>query len=69
MNVKRALMRALMEDATVTVEEAAIVLGLSRNHAYDAVRAGQIPSIRIGRAIRIPCVGLRKMLGFEETAV
>jgi excisionase family DNA binding protein len=68
MNVKKAPIRALMENPTVTVEETAALLGLSRNGAYNAVREGEIPSIRIGRSIRVPCNALRKMLGFEEPA-
>jgi len=39
---------------TMTVDEAARILGISRNSAYEAVRRNQIPSIRIGRRILIP---------------
>jgi excisionase family DNA binding protein len=39
---------------TVTVDEAARLLGVSRGSAYEAVRAGTIPSIRVGRRILIP---------------
>jgi excisionase family DNA binding protein len=65
-NTKKAPVRALMEDPTITVEESAALLGLSRNGAYNAIREGEIPSIRIGRSIRVPCAALRKMLGYEE---
>ena len=37
-----------------TVEEVAEVLGTGRTATYDAVRRGEIPSIRIGRFYRIP---------------
>lgn len=53
------------EDAArlvLTVEEARIQLGLSRGLMYEAVRTGQIPSIRIGRRILIPRVGLQQLL-------
>jgi excisionase family DNA binding protein len=43
---------------TMTVEEAAIALGISRATAYDAVSRGEIPCIRIGRRILIPKVAL-----------
>jgi excisionase family DNA binding protein len=66
-HVKKAPGRALAEDLTVTVEEAAALLGLSRNGAYNAVREGDIPSIRLGRAIRVPSAALRQMLGLEPT--
>ena len=53
------------ERLTLDVSEAARLLGLSRASTYEAVRTGQIPSIRIGRRIIIPRVALFKML--EET--
>jgi len=33
----------------VTVEQLADILGIGRNQAYDAVRSGTIPALRIGR--------------------
>lgn len=48
---------------TVTVEEAADLIGLSRTAAYAAVRNGQLPSIRVGRRIVVPTPALLKMLG------
>ena len=47
---------------TMTVEEAATALGISRATAYDAVSRGEIPAIRIGRRILIPKVALEKLL-------
>ena len=47
---------------TMTVEEAAVVLGISRASAYDAVSRGEIPCIRIGRRILIPKVALERLL-------
>jgi excisionase family DNA binding protein len=38
----------------LTVEEAAALLRVSRGAAYQAVRCGDIPSVRIGRTIRVP---------------
>jgi excisionase family DNA binding protein len=39
---------------TVTVDEAAQFLGISRRHAYNAVASGDIPSIRIGKRVLVP---------------
>lgn len=39
---------------TLTVDEAAQVLGISRAFAYELVRRGEIPSLRLGRRIIIP---------------
>lgn len=60
---------ALAEELTISVEETAALLGLSRNGAYNAIREGSIPSIRIGRCIRVPTASLRKMLGLESDPV
>lgn len=51
--------------AVYSVEEAAKLLGLSRNGAYDAVARGDIPSIRIGRKLLVPKAALEKKLTGE----
>jgi excisionase family DNA binding protein len=48
---------------TVTVPEAARLLGVSRMSAYTAVRIGEIPSIRIGRRVLVPRAALDRLLG------
>jgi len=52
----------MTERLTYTVEEAAALLGISRNSAYEAARRGEIPTIRIGRRVVIPRVRLEEML-------
>ncbi len=49
--------------AVLTVEEAAHLLRIGRSAAYAAVRTGEIPSVRVGRTLRIPRYGLERMLG------
>ena len=39
---------------TMTVEEASAALGISRSLAYELVRRGDIPSLRLGRRIVVP---------------
>ncbi|HAS09172.1 MAG TPA: excisionase [Acidimicrobiaceae bacterium] len=39
---------------TYTVDEAADRLGISRSLAYELVRLGELPCIRLGRRILIP---------------
>ena len=46
----------------MTVEEVQKGLGLSRNGVYEAIRRGEIPSVRIGRRIIIPRAAYLKML-------
>lgn len=49
------------ERLTLTVEEAAALLGISRAFAYESVHRGDIPSIRLGRRILVPRVALERM--------
>ncbi|SFJ84053.1 DNA binding domain-containing protein, excisionase family [Streptosporangium canum] len=53
----------LPERATMTVTETARILGIHRDTAYDAVRRGDLPAIRVGRAILVPTALLAAMLG------
>ena len=39
-----------------------MVLGISRAFAYDAVRRGEIPAIKIGRRILVPKLALDRLL-------
>ena len=48
--------------ATYTVQEAAELLRIGRNTAYEAVRTGAIPAIRIGRRIVVPAAALNHLL-------
>ena len=52
----------MTERVTLDVDEVAKLLGLSRNAAYAAAAAGQIPSIRLGRRIVIPRLAFERML-------
>ncbi|HWA67424.1 MAG TPA: helix-turn-helix domain-containing protein [Mycobacteriales bacterium] len=53
------------ERLTMTVEEAAQVLGISRNSAFRAVRSGELPAVRIGRRLLIPLAQVTALLGAE----
>ena len=50
---------------TVSVEEAGEILGCSRNTAYEAVRRGEIPVIRLGKLLRVPKAALERLLNGE----
>lgn len=47
---------------TLSVPEAAQLLGISRAHAYDCVRSGEIPSITLGRRVVIPRRAIEDLL-------
>jgi excisionase family DNA binding protein len=51
---------------TLTVERAAEILGISRQSAYEGVRRGEIPSLRVGRRVIVPTAQLMRLLGVEE---
>jgi excisionase family DNA binding protein len=51
------------EPLTVSVQEAAKLLGVSRGVAYQSVKSGEIPAIRLGKCWRIPRASLLKMVG------
>lgn len=52
----------------VTIPEVASLLGISRNHAYELVKQGKLPVIRLGKRILVPRVQLDKFLekGYME---
>jgi excisionase family DNA binding protein len=55
------------ERLTLSVEEAAEVLGIGRTLAYEAVRRGDIPTVRIGRRHLVPREALDQLLGSVTT--
>jgi excisionase family DNA binding protein len=48
---------------TITIEQAAQVLGLGRTAAYDAARRGELPTRRLGRRLLVPVPALLTWLG------
>lgn len=55
-----------MDRPTMTVEEYATVMGVSRGSAYEAVRTGEVDVIRIGRRIVVPTAPVRFKLGLDQ---
>ena len=54
-----------MSEAPLTIsvlEAGERYFGLCRNAAYDAAHRGEIPTIRIGRLLRVPVRALEQML-------
>ncbi len=48
---------------TITIEQAAHVLGLGRTAAYEAARRGELPTRRLGRRLLVPVPALLTWLG------
>jgi excisionase family DNA binding protein len=58
--------RDTRERLTLTVEEAAQVLGIGRTLAYEAVKRGDIPTVRIGRRLLVPQVAIAQLLSDQR---
>jgi len=50
------------ERLTLTVEETAKLLGIGRQLAYERVKTGEIPVVKIGRRLLVPRRALEKLL-------
>jgi excisionase family DNA binding protein len=55
----------MSERLVLTVEETAELLGLSRGAAYEGVRCGDIPAVRVGRRWLVPRARLLELLGAD----
>ena len=52
---------------TLSIEQAARYLGVSRGYGYAMARDGRLPTIKLGeRRARVPALALLKMLGGED---
>ena len=55
---------------TLSVEQAAVVLGLGRSSAYEMARLGTLPTIRLSpRRVRVPTAALRSVLGLPPESL
>jgi len=52
----------MIEKQTLTVTETARALGIGRASAYEAVRSGALPAIKIGRRLVVPKAALERLL-------
>ena len=57
---------AIARRVTITVEEAASLLGIGRSAAYDAARRGQLPTRRLGRRLFVPVPAFFAWLGLTS---
>jgi excisionase family DNA binding protein len=57
---------ALPDRPTITVAEAAELLGISKDSAYAAARSGDLPVLRLGRRYLVSVPKLRTLLGIDE---
>lgn len=50
------------ERLTMTVDEAAALLGIGRGLAYEKAKSGEIPTFRLGRRLLVSRIALQRML-------
>jgi len=48
------------ESILMRAAEVAAALGVGRATAYELIASGELPSVRIGRAVRVPRAGLEE---------
>jgi excisionase family DNA binding protein len=48
------------------VEQASVLMGISRSAAYRAVAAGELPSLRFGSRLYVPTARLLELLGLGQ---
>jgi len=58
----------LLDRAVLSVEEAGALLNVGRTAAYDAVRRGELPVLRVGRRMLVPVPALLRLIGYELPA-
>ena len=58
-----------MDKLTYTVTEVAELLGISRTSAYECVRRGEIPSLRLGRRLLVTRAGFEQLLELHSGVV
>lgn len=63
---KRSVIDEIADEATISVERAAAVLGIGRTAAYEAARRGEFPTRRLGRRIVVPVPALLEWLGVRR---
>ena len=58
----------MVERGTISLQEAAIRLGIGKSHAYQLASTDRFPCrvLRIGRIYRIPKADLERLLGERE---
>jgi hypothetical protein len=62
-------LKELLSFPTASVPDVGrICYGLSRGGSYDAAARGDIPTIKLGRIMRVPTAPLRRQLGLEKDA-
>ena len=70
MSARTTLAQAAKLPASLSLIEAAALLGIGRTHAYNLEAAGDfpVPVLHLGRVIRVPTAPLLELLGLPAPA-
>ncbi|MFJ9370952.1 helix-turn-helix domain-containing protein [Nocardia sp. NPDC101769] len=52
-------------EPTISIEDLGVILSLGRSTAYNAVKDGQVPAIKVRGRYRIPSAWVRQLLQLE----
>lgn len=58
-----------MEKILLKPTEAAEALSLGRTRVYEMLATGELPSIRIGRSIRLPVAALQRWISERQSSL
>jgi hypothetical protein len=60
-------LKKLLSSPTANIEDVGrLCYGLSRNGSYDAAKRGDIPTLKIGRLLKVPTSALRAKLELDD---
>ena len=57
-----------VERQLLRIAEAAEVLGIGRTRTYELTRKGELPSIRVGKSVRVPIGALKAWIEAKVNA-
>jgi prophage regulatory protein len=58
-------MEVRMEKLLLKPTEVAEIIGLGRSKTYELIAKGSVPSVRIGKCVRVPVDGLREWVRLQ----
>lgn len=56
---------ALRRPTISVIEAGALFYGLGRSASYEAAKSGDLPTVKIGRKLRVPVVPVAEKLGLK----
>ncbi|WP_433622265.1 helix-turn-helix domain-containing protein [Nocardia sp. CA-120079] len=59
------ILHRLLSEPTVSVPDAARLLGVGKSTVYAAAKSGDVPAVRVGNRVRIPSRWVRQVLELQ----